>query len=76
MEQKKTTDHPESCTRAFGDGPRNFEPWSSNENDNRADIPSTNFDTTSTGGRLSFDIFYEHWLPMSGGFSVVQGSNS
>ncbi|GFV36080.1 hypothetical protein TNCV_345961 [Trichonephila clavipes] len=22
-----------SCTRAFGDGPRNFEPWSSDEDD-------------------------------------------
>ncbi|GFU13901.1 hypothetical protein TNCV_940771 [Trichonephila clavipes] len=25
-----------SYTRAFGDGPRNFEPWSSDEYDNRA----------------------------------------
>ncbi|GFW66435.1 hypothetical protein TNCV_3309541 [Trichonephila clavipes] len=29
----------ESYARAFGDGPRNFEPWSSNEEDTRAESP-------------------------------------
>ncbi|GFW74708.1 transposable element Tcb2 transposase [Trichonephila clavipes] len=35
--------------RAFGDGPRNFEPWSSNVDDTRAGTPSPNYHTTPTG---------------------------
>ncbi|GFX08037.1 hypothetical protein TNCV_1237171 [Trichonephila clavipes] len=39
--------------RAFGDGPRNFEPWSSDVDDTRAGTPSFNYHTTPTGGRFS-----------------------
>ncbi|GFY25240.1 uncharacterized protein TNCV_2483611 [Trichonephila clavipes] len=42
-----------SYTRAFGDGPRNFEPWSSDVDDTRAGNPSPNYHTTPTGGRFS-----------------------
>ncbi|GFW82775.1 hypothetical protein TNCV_3493451 [Trichonephila clavipes] len=37
----------DSFTRAFGDGSRNLEPWSSDE------APSPNYHTTPTEGRLS-----------------------
>ncbi|GFX93598.1 hypothetical protein TNCV_1587751 [Trichonephila clavipes] len=40
-------------TRAFGDGPRNFEPWSSDVNDTLAGTSSPNYYTTPTGGRFS-----------------------
>ncbi|GFW01466.1 hypothetical protein TNCV_5031161 [Trichonephila clavipes] len=40
-----------SYTRAFGDGPRNFEPWSSDVDDTLAGTPSPNYHTTPTGGR-------------------------
>ncbi|GFW21664.1 hypothetical protein TNCV_4281791 [Trichonephila clavipes] len=40
-------------TRAFGDGPRNFEPWSSDVDDTWAGIPVPNYHTTPTGGRFS-----------------------
>ncbi|GFX58379.1 hypothetical protein TNCV_306691 [Trichonephila clavipes] len=40
-------------TRAFGDGPRNFEPWSSDVDDTLAGTPSPNSHTTPTGGRFS-----------------------
>ncbi|GFV31274.1 hypothetical protein TNCV_1640261 [Trichonephila clavipes] len=46
-----------SYTRAFRDGPRNFELWSSDEDDTLAGIPSPYFPTTPTGGRTSFDTF-------------------
>ncbi|GFT66594.1 hypothetical protein TNCV_2737831 [Trichonephila clavipes] len=39
-------------TVALGDGPRNFEPWSSDVDDT-AGIPSPNYHTTPMGGRLS-----------------------
>ncbi|GFX01108.1 hypothetical protein TNCV_4580741 [Trichonephila clavipes] len=39
-------------TRAFGDGPRNFEPWSSDVDDTSAGIPSPNYHTTPTGSQL------------------------
>ncbi|GFY23653.1 hypothetical protein TNCV_1039521 [Trichonephila clavipes] len=39
---------------AFGDGPRNLELWSSDEDDIRARTPS-NFCIIPMGGRLSFD---------------------
>ncbi|GFW14059.1 hypothetical protein TNCV_3546481 [Trichonephila clavipes] len=42
-----------SYTRAFGDGPRNFEPWSSDVDDTLAVTPSPNYHTTPTGGRFS-----------------------
>ncbi|GFW99062.1 hypothetical protein TNCV_3008321 [Trichonephila clavipes] len=37
-------------TRAFGDGPRNFEPWSSDVDDTSAGTPSPNYHITPTGG--------------------------
>ncbi|GFU75707.1 putative DD41D transposase [Trichonephila clavipes] len=40
-------------TRAFGDGPRNFEPWSSDVDDTLAGTPSPNYRTTPTGGHFS-----------------------
>ncbi|GFT41868.1 hypothetical protein TNCV_1667231 [Trichonephila clavipes] len=40
-------------TRAFDDGPRHFEPWSSDVDDTGAGTPSPNYHTTPTGGRLS-----------------------
>ncbi|GFW80913.1 hypothetical protein TNCV_3779932 [Trichonephila clavipes] len=42
-----------SYTRAFGDRPRNFEPWSSDVDDTRAGTPSPNDHTTPMGGRFS-----------------------
>ncbi|GFX44753.1 hypothetical protein TNCV_1802341 [Trichonephila clavipes] len=42
-----------SYTRAFGDGPRNFEPWSWDVDDTLAGTPSPNYHTTPTGGRFS-----------------------
>ncbi|GFV89735.1 hypothetical protein TNCV_827271 [Trichonephila clavipes] len=42
-----------SYTRAFGDGPRNFEPWLSDVDDTLAGTPSPNYHTTPTGGRFS-----------------------
>ncbi|GFW19161.1 FLJ37770-like protein [Trichonephila clavipes] len=49
----------EGCTlklrkTANSDGPRNFDPWSSDENDTLADNPSPNNRITSTGGHFSF----------------------
>ncbi|GFW71649.1 hypothetical protein TNCV_2548621 [Trichonephila clavipes] len=38
---------------AFGDGPRNSEPWSSDVDDTGAGTPSSNYHTTPTGGRFS-----------------------
>ncbi|GFV95827.1 hypothetical protein TNCV_1728771 [Trichonephila clavipes] len=43
----------QSYTRAFGDGPRNFEPWSSDVDDTLARTPSPNYHTTPTRGRFS-----------------------
>ncbi|GFV78135.1 hypothetical protein TNCV_3045141 [Trichonephila clavipes] len=46
-------------TKAFGDGPCNSESWSRDEDDTRVGIPSSNFHSTPTGGRLSFNGFNE-----------------
>ncbi|GFX39803.1 hypothetical protein TNCV_2645661 [Trichonephila clavipes] len=43
----------ENYTRAFGDGPRHFEQWSSDEDDTSAVAPSPNYHIPPTGGRLS-----------------------
>ncbi|GFW83470.1 hypothetical protein TNCV_2512551 [Trichonephila clavipes] len=40
-------------TRAFGDGPRNFEPWLSDVDDTWAGTLSPNSNTTPPGGRIS-----------------------
>ncbi|GFY15766.1 hypothetical protein TNCV_1284111 [Trichonephila clavipes] len=42
-----------SYTRALGNGPRNFEPWSSDVDDTCAGTPSPNYHTTGTGRRFS-----------------------
>ncbi|GFW96635.1 uncharacterized protein TNCV_2846921 [Trichonephila clavipes] len=42
-----------SYSRAFGDGPRNFEPWSRDVDDTSAGTSSPNSHTISTGGRFS-----------------------
>ncbi|GFW97422.1 hypothetical protein TNCV_4990991 [Trichonephila clavipes] len=42
-----------SYTRAFGDGQRNFEPWSSDVDDTLASTPCPNSHTTPTGGCMS-----------------------
>ncbi|GFT71414.1 DUF4817 domain-containing protein [Trichonephila clavipes] len=55
---------------AFGDGPRNFEPWSSDK-DNTS-FP--NFHTTPNGGCLSFDKFNVHRLAIHGESSAVPDS--
>ncbi|GFT89422.1 hypothetical protein TNCV_4387041 [Trichonephila clavipes] len=55
-----------SYSRAFGDEPRNFEPWSSDENDT-----SSNFPTTPMGGLLSLDIFNVHH-PLHYGSSLIR----
>ncbi|GFV01709.1 hypothetical protein TNCV_2774051 [Trichonephila clavipes] len=53
-------------TRAFGDGPRNFEPWSSDVDDTLA--PPPNYHTTPTGGRFSYR-FNVHRCPTRRVFS-------
>ncbi|GFW69695.1 hypothetical protein TNCV_1883391 [Trichonephila clavipes] len=40
-------------SKAFGDRPRNLEPWSNYEDDIRAGTHSPNYHTTRTVGRLS-----------------------
>ncbi|GFW88096.1 hypothetical protein TNCV_217681 [Trichonephila clavipes] len=39
-------------TRAYGDIPRHFEPWSSDVDDTRAGTPSPNYHTIPTGGHF------------------------
>ncbi|GBO34291.1 hypothetical protein AVEN_32896-1 [Araneus ventricosus] len=43
----------EATRGLFWDGPRNFEPWSDDEDDTRAGTPSPNFHTTPTEGCLA-----------------------
>ncbi|GFV19440.1 hypothetical protein TNCV_3663731 [Trichonephila clavipes] len=54
MERKK---------KLCGDGPRNFEPWSSDKDGTRVGIPSPNFHIMTMGGCLSLDRFNVHRLP-------------
>ncbi|GFU47724.1 hypothetical protein TNCV_4464751 [Trichonephila clavipes] len=54
---------------AFGDGPRNFEPWSSDEDDTWAGTSFPNYNTTPTGGRLSSRQFQRASLPYPAVFS-------
>ncbi|GFW97461.1 hypothetical protein TNCV_4991371 [Trichonephila clavipes] len=54
-------------TRAFGNGPRNFEPWSNDVNDTCAGTPSPNYHTTPTGGRFSSRQIYRASLPYTAG---------
>ncbi|GFV54492.1 hypothetical protein TNCV_2281971 [Trichonephila clavipes] len=65
-----------SYTRAFGDRPRHFEPWSCEEEGTSvAHPPSPNYQTTPTRGRLALDRFNIH-RPLHVGSSAVLGSNS
>ncbi|GFW36104.1 hypothetical protein TNCV_4929671 [Trichonephila clavipes] len=59
-------------TRAFGDGPRNFEPWSSDDDDTSAGTPPHH-----TNGR-SFESRYIQCAlaPLHCASSVVSGSES
>ncbi|GFX24879.1 hypothetical protein TNCV_3451511 [Trichonephila clavipes] len=67
---------PFSYSRVFGDGPRNFEPWTSQEDDTRDGIPSPNYHSTSNGKtfELSTDLICID--PLHGGSSEVPDSNS
>ncbi|GFW81521.1 hypothetical protein TNCV_2881991 [Trichonephila clavipes] len=49
-----------SYTRAFDDGPRNFELWSSDVDDTCAGTPSPNYHTTPTGDVSALDRFSVH----------------
>ncbi|GFW53798.1 hypothetical protein TNCV_3938921 [Trichonephila clavipes] len=42
-------------TKAFGDGPRHFEPWSSDEDDTLAATPSPNYHTNERTFALSIE---------------------
>ncbi|GFY10192.1 hypothetical protein TNCV_2628711 [Trichonephila clavipes] len=61
-------------TRAFGDGPSHFEPWSSDEDDSSAGTPSPNYHTNGTMFEFSTDLTCI--ASLRGGPLVVQGSNS
>ncbi|GFW82354.1 hypothetical protein TNCV_3818351 [Trichonephila clavipes] len=63
-----------SYTRAFGDRPRNFEPWSSDEDDTRAGTPSPNYHTNGRRFQLSTDLTCI--AALHGGSLVVLGLNS
>ncbi|GFV37840.1 hypothetical protein TNCV_2662531 [Trichonephila clavipes] len=54
-------------TRAFGDGSRYFEPWSSDKDDTRGGTTFPNNHTTPTGGRLSSPQIYRAFLPYRAG---------
>ncbi|GFX44685.1 hypothetical protein TNCV_2427691 [Trichonephila clavipes] len=45
-----------SYTRAFGDGPRNFEPWSRDLDETRAGTRSPNYHTSGRTFQLSIDL--------------------
>ncbi|GBL62988.1 hypothetical protein AVEN_125894-1, partial [Araneus ventricosus] len=60
--------HFETTRGLFWDGPRNFEPWSGDEDDAWAGTPSPSFHATPTGGRLT--TTYDLAGPILGGFSV------
>ncbi|GFV24521.1 hypothetical protein TNCV_814051 [Trichonephila clavipes] len=60
-------------TRAFGDGPRNCEPWSSDEDDTGAGTLSPNYHTNGRTFELSTDLTYI--APLHGGSSAALGSN-
>ncbi|GFW43094.1 hypothetical protein TNCV_1474891 [Trichonephila clavipes] len=64
-----------NCTRAIGDGPRNFEPWASDEDDTTSGTPSPSFHTTPTGRHLSLDLFNVQRPLLQDGSSTVLGSN-
>ncbi|GFT97688.1 hypothetical protein TNCV_275331 [Trichonephila clavipes] len=51
-----------SCTRAFGDRPRNLDPWSSDADDTCAGTPPL-LTSTPAGGRLSSRQIQTHDIP-------------
>ncbi|GFX33062.1 hypothetical protein TNCV_5042301 [Trichonephila clavipes] len=61
-------------TRAFGDGPRNFEPWSSDVDDPWTGTPSPNYHTNGWTFHLSTDLTCI--AALHGESLVVMGSNS
>ncbi|GFS73333.1 hypothetical protein TNCV_4712101 [Trichonephila clavipes] len=60
----------------FSDGSRNFEPWSSEEDDTPKLAHSPNFHISPTGGCLSLNIFNMHQPPRHGRSSAVLGLSS
>ncbi|GFU76612.1 uncharacterized protein TNCV_1272611 [Trichonephila clavipes] len=63
-----------SYTRAFGDRSHNFEPWSSDEDNNGVGITSPNYDTNGRTFELSTDL--RCIAPLHGGSLVVLGVTS
>ncbi|GFW37680.1 uncharacterized protein TNCV_415661 [Trichonephila clavipes] len=59
-EFRRTNSYCHLYTRAFGDGPRHFDPWSNEEDDTRDCIPSPDFHTTPMGECLSLGILNVH----------------
>ncbi|GFV15940.1 hypothetical protein TNCV_801441 [Trichonephila clavipes] len=67
--------NPPSYTRAFGDGPRNFEPWSRTWTTPELAPPPPNYHTTTGVTFQLLDRFNVH-AALHGGSLVVLGSNS
>ncbi|GFX23715.1 hypothetical protein TNCV_3596571 [Trichonephila clavipes] len=63
-----------SYTRAFGDGPRNFEPWLSDVDDTIAGITFPKYHINGRTFELSTDLAF--LAALHGGSLVVLGSNS
>ncbi|GFT10302.1 hypothetical protein TNCV_3735521 [Trichonephila clavipes] len=61
-----------STSRALGDGPRNFEPWSSDDDDTSACNLSSNLHTTPTGERFRIDKFNVNHLSTQRVFSCLR----
>ncbi|GFX72823.1 hypothetical protein TNCV_2864301 [Trichonephila clavipes] len=60
----------ECYTKAVGYGPRNFEPWSSNEDDTWAGNPSPSYHTTLPRGHLNSRQIERGSLPFKAGLVV------
>ncbi|GFV47423.1 hypothetical protein TNCV_4830791 [Trichonephila clavipes] len=63
-----------SYSRAFGDVPRNFEPWLSDEDEHELAPPSPNYHTNGRTFELSTNLMCIATL--HGGLSAILGSNS
>ncbi|GFU12993.1 RNase H domain-containing protein [Trichonephila clavipes] len=61
-------------TKAFGDGPRNFEPWSSDEDETCAGTPSPRYHTKPR--MFEFSTNLTCIAPLHGGSTVALVSNS
>ncbi|GFW45401.1 hypothetical protein TNCV_4735081 [Trichonephila clavipes] len=66
--------NPDSYMRALGDGSRNIQPMSSDEDDTRAVTTSPNYHTNRRTFQLSTD--FTCIAPLHGRSLVVLGSNS